>query len=235
LVRKNEASKVSIVIPAHNEEKRIEETVTEMSDNFRNAEIIVVCNGCSDKTYPVARKIKRPNVKVLNFHERIGKGGAILEGFKVATGDVVGFVDADGSFKIEDIENAISGLKRHDAVIASKWKDVPFFEVQSGFSRRIGSRGWNFLANLFAGVDYSDTQAGLKFFRRGVVDAVTEKDFVCRGFDFDVELLYRINNAGFRVKEIPVSIRDGGKSTFDMRSSPKMFVNLMRFYFSKHE
>lgn len=235
MARKKKAPKVSIVIPAHNEEKRIEDTVTEISDGFRSAEIIVVCNGCSDKTYPVARKIKRPNVRVLNFHERIGKGGAILEGFKVATGDVVGFVDADGSFKVGDIEKAIGGLDSHDAVIGSKWKGKPFFKVQSGLSRRIGSRGWNFLVNLFAEVDYSDTQAGLKFFRRGVVDAVTERDFVCRGFDFDVELLYRIKTAGFKVKEMPVSIRDGGKSTFDMRSSPKMFVNLMRFYFSKHE
>ena len=225
--------KVSIVIPAHNEEERISETVTEISDNFRSAEIIVICNGCSDKTYPVARKIKRPNLKVLNFHERIGKGGAIIEGFKVATGDVVGFVDADGSFKIEDIKNVIDGLDKYDAVIASKWDDVPFFEVQSGFSRKIGSRGWNFLANLFAGMDFSDTQAGLKFFRRKVVDEVMKKDFVCRGFDFDVELLYRINNAGFKINEVHVSIRDGGRSTFNMRSSPKMFVNLMRFYFSK--
>lgn len=229
------SKKVSIVIPAHNEEKRIKDTVTEIADNFRSAEIIVVCNGCADKTYEVARKIKRPNVKVVNFHERIGKGGAILEGFKIATGDVVGFVDADGSFRTEDIKKVIDDTKLYDAVIASKWKGKGFFEVQSGFSRKIGSRGWNFLANTIADIDFSDTQAGLKFFTRDVVDMVLKEDFVCRGFDFDVELLYKIKAAGFRIKEIYVSIRDGGKSTFDMRSSPKMFVNLMKFYFSKGE
>jgi glycosyltransferase involved in cell wall biosynthesis len=236
LAKKHKRRKrVSIVIPAHNEERGIEETVIEIADNFRSAEIIVVCNGCSDKTYAAARKIKRPNVEVLNFHERIGKGGAIIEGFKVASGDVVGFVDADGSFRAEDIQKIIDGTKKHGAAIASKWKGKDFFEVQSRLSRKIGSRGWNLLSGLIADLDLSDTQAGLKFFRRDVLDKVLDKGFVCRGFDFDVELLYRVKKAGFKIKETYVPIRDGGKSTFDMRNSPKMFVNLMRFHFSKDE
>lgn len=227
--------KISIVIPAHDEEKNIGETVTDIADNFRNAQIIVVCNGCTDRTYGIARKIKRPNVEVVNFHERIGKGGAILEGFKLATGDVVGFVDADGSFRVEDIEKIISGLRKYDVVIGSKWKGKNFFDVQSPFTRKIGSRGWNFFAKLLGDVDFRDTQAGLKFFKRPVIDSMLEKNFVCCGFDFDVELLYKIKKSGFKINEMYVSIKDSGKSTFDMRSSPQMFANLLRFYFSKDE
>lgn len=226
--------KTSIVIPAHNEEKNIESSATEIADNFRNAQIIIVCNGCTDRTYKVAKKIKRPNIEVVNFLKRIGKGGAIIEGFKLATGDIVGFVDADGSFRVEDIRKIIEGVrnKRYDAVIASKWKGKDFSEAQSGFSRKIGSRGWNLLVSIFAGMDFEDTQAGLKFFNRKVVDDVMKEEFVCRGFDFDVELLYRVKKAGFKIGEVYVPIQDGGKSTFDMKSSPKMFVNLLRLYVS---
>lgn len=225
--------KVSIIVPAHNEEKNIERTVTELADSFRNAQIIVVCNGCTDRTYEVSRKIKRPNVEVVNFYERVGKGGAILEGFKLAAGDVIGFVDADGSFGIESVEKILNGLEKHDCVIASKWKGKNFLEVQSGFKRKIGSRVWNFMAKFFADVNFSDTQAGLKFFRRDVVDSVMQREFVCRGFGFDVELLHKIEKAGFKIREVHVPIKDSGKSTFDLRSSPKMFANLLRFYFSK--
>jgi glycosyltransferase involved in cell wall biosynthesis len=225
--------KISIIIPAYNEEKNIEQTVTELADAFRNAQIIVVCNGCKDRTYEVARRIKRPNVKVINFYRSIGKGGAILEGFKLANGDVVGFVDADGSFRIDDIEKIISALEKYDCVIASKWKDKNFFEVQSGLTRKIGSRGWNFLAKLVSDVDFRDTQAGLKFFKRDVVDSMLKEEFVCRGFDFDVELLHRVKEAGFKINETYVPIKDGGKSSFEMRTSPKMFLNLLKFYFSK--
>ncbi len=227
--------KISIVIPAHNEEKNIERSVTEIADSFRNAQIIVVCNGCTDRTYEIARGIKRPNVEVINFHEHIGKGGAILEGFKRADGNIVGFVDADGSFGIDEIKKIIENLKKYDAVIASKWKDKNFFEVQSSFTRKIGSRFWNFFVRLLVGIDFKDTQAGLKFFKREVIDSILKEDFICCGFDFDVELLYKIKKMGFKIKEVYTPIKDSGKSTFNMRYSTKMFSKLLKFYFSKNK
>jgi glycosyltransferase involved in cell wall biosynthesis len=224
---------LSIIIPAHNEENNIKRTVEEIADSFRSAEIIVVANGCTDRTYEVAKKIKRPNVKVVNFYKRIGKGGAIIEGFKIANGRRIGFVDADGSFRVRDIRRIIEKLDDYDVAIASKWKRRDFFEVQSGFGRKIGSRGWNLLTRVFAGIDYNDTQAGLKFFRKEVVDYVIKRKFVLTGFDFDVELLYRIKKGGFDVCELYVPIKDGGKSTFNIRSSPGMFLNLIRFFLNE--
>lgn len=227
--------KVSIVVPAHNEEENIESTLTELSDCFRSAEIIVVCNGCTDRTYEIARKVKRPGIRVMNFHERIGKGGAILEGFREASGEIVGFVDADGSFGTNEIEKVIEQLEKNDAVIASKWKGRDFVHAQSKVPRKVGSRVWNNIVRTLTGLGFEDTQAGLKFFRRPVVDAVLKEEFVCKGFDFDVELLYIIKEKGFRIDEIFVEIRDGGKSTFDMRNSPDMLKNLLRLYFSEIE
>ena len=222
--------KLSIIIPAHNEERIIEKTVKNIADNFRSAQIIVVANGCTDRTYEVAKRVKRPNVEVLNYYARIGKGGAILKGFKGAKGRIVGFVDADGSFRVRDIERIVNKVGEYDGAIASKWKRRDFFEVQSGFVRKIGSRGWNLFVKMLAGINYSDTQAGLKFFKREVIDAVTKEDFILKGFDFDVELLYRVKKAGYIVHEMYVPIKEGGKSTFNIRSSPNMFLNLIRFF-----
>lgn len=231
--RQKGVRKISIVVPAHDEEKNIKKTVTEIADGFRNAQIIVVCNGCTDRTYELARHVKRPNVKVVNFYGSIGKGGAILEGFKLASGDIVGFVDADGSFRVEDIGKAVKGLEKYDAVIGSKWKGRGFFEVQSDFMRKIGSRGWKFLVGLLTDLEFEDTQAGLKFFRRPVIDSILKSSFMCRGFDFDVELLCKVKKGGFKIKEFYVPIEDGGKSTFDAGNMPKMFGNLLKFHFSK--
>src|SRR3989344_5442103 len=93
--------KLSIVIPAYNEEKRIGRTLDNylnfFSKKIRNFEIIVVLNGCKDNTFDIVKRfIKKSNkIRYLIFKENIGKGGAIVEGFKTARGDLIGFVDAD--------------------------------------------------------------------------------------------------------------------------------------------
>jgi glycosyltransferase involved in cell wall biosynthesis len=227
-------AKVSIIVPAHNEQSTIKRNVAELSNAFLDAEIVVVCNGCSDMTYEVCSEIKKSNLKVVNFNDHIGKGGAILEGLKIVNGDLIGFVDADGSFSPKDVKKIINGLENYDCVIASKWKGRKFSEVKGGLKRKIGSRTWNFLARALAGLEFKDTQAGLKFFKREVLDNINGTHFICQGFGFDVELLYRIKKTGFSISEVYVPIKENKKSTFSMRSSPKMFVNLLRFYFSKN-
>ena len=85
---------ISVIIPAYNEEDRIEKTLVEYSKGLASLgdyEIIVVCDGSKDRTAEIASKY----AKVLTFSNRLGKGGGVLEGFKVARGDIIGFTDAD--------------------------------------------------------------------------------------------------------------------------------------------
>lgn len=221
--------KLSIIIPAYNEEKTIPPFLKKLYKDFRESEIIVVCNGCTDNTYEVVKSLKLPNVIVLNFTEKIGKGGAILEGFKIAKNNYIGFIDADGSFNSNDIKKIIEHLKENDCVTASKWKDKNFFKVQSKFGRKIGSRVWNFLVRLFLGLDIRDTQAGLKFLKKHVYDSISH-DFICQGFEFDVELLFKIKQKGFNIKEIRIDPKLINKTTFSFKNTPLMFVNLIRLW-----
>jgi len=220
--------KASIIVPAHNEEKNIENTLTDLSNRFKNSEIIVVCNGCTDKTPYIVRNIKRPNIKQFNL-SKTDKGAALIKGFKVAKGDYVGFVDADGAFSVDDIAKVINELDDSDCVIASKWKGRNFSSIKESVGRKVSSRVWNFLVKNLLRLNFSDTQAGLKFFRKNVIDSVGY-DFACKGFEFDVELLYKIKNSGFKIKELYVPVKNTNKGTFSVLHTPRMLINLIKFW-----
>src|SRR5213076_2086225 len=91
--------------PAYNEEKRIEPTLREYAEYFRRNyngkfQLVVVLNGCRDDTLGVVNRVARdfPEISALNFPEPIGKGGALIEGLKLAPNtDLIGYVDADGA------------------------------------------------------------------------------------------------------------------------------------------
>ncbi len=217
---------VSIVIPAQNEEKTIKQFVTRLSTAFRNSEIIVVCNGCTDNTYEVTKSIKRKNVKVLNFG-KIGKGGAVYEGLKIAKKPIFGFVDSDGSFNERDIKKVLKGMKNYDVSIGSKWIGKNFFSVHWPFTRKIGSRVWNLFVRVLLGLNLSDTQAGLKIFKRTAYNSI-DHNFICKGFEFDIELLDKFNRKGYKIKETFIIPKAAEKTTFNFMKTPKMLFNLIK-------
>jgi len=119
---------LSIIIPAYNEEKRIGRTLENYANFFNSAykedyEILVVLNGCEDGTLDVVRMYckKYHQIKFIEYKERIGKGGAIIEGFKHAKGKLIGFVDADMATKPHSFNNLILEMEDNDGVIASRY------------------------------------------------------------------------------------------------------------------
>jgi glycosyltransferase involved in cell wall biosynthesis len=220
--------KVSIIVPAFNEEKNIKDFLIEISSRFPESEIIVVCNGCTDRTPEIAKSIRKSNVKTIVLPEP-GKGAAVLKGFEMAENDYLGFVDADRAFRIEDIEKIVDELKKYDCVIASKWKGQKFFDVNWPITKKIPGRVWNFLVKHMLKLDFEDTQAGVKFLRREVYEAI-DKNFICTGFEFDIELLLKIKRTGFRIKEIYTPVQNSKKSSFSISHTPRMFYNLFRLW-----
>ncbi|UCG95491.1 MAG: glycosyltransferase family 2 protein [archaeon] len=221
---------ISVVIPSHNEEKVIEKVARNMSKLFEKDEIIVVSNGCTDRTPEIVDRLNLKNVKHINIKERIGKGGAVTEGFRCARGDILGFIDADDAFRNEDILKVVEETRKTDCVIASKWKGRKFSDVDWPFVRKLASRMANLFIRILFGLNFSDTQAGLKFFRRKVLGSI-DMDFFCRGFEFDIELLYKIKKKGFEIREIWVPIKSKNTSTFSLFWMPAMGLNLLRLRF----
>ncbi len=227
---------ISIVIPAHNEEKRIEKTLIEYyrflkkKDKF---EIIVVANACKDKTVEIARVFgkDKKEIVVLNFIQG-GKGFAISEGFKEALkkkeNDLIGFVDADMSTSPKDFYDLALNIKNYDGIIASRYiKGAKVFPKQN-LNRIIISRLGNLVINSLFFLGFKDTQCGAKLFKRNAIEK-THKELKLTQWAFDVNLLFIIKKEGFEVKEFPTVWKDSPGSTLKLKdASVKALLSVIR-------
>jgi glycosyltransferase involved in cell wall biosynthesis len=224
-----ERESVSIVVPAHNEEKRIGQVLKRYGG--RGYEILVVSNGSTDRTPEMVAGFAEQDDKItlLEYPERLGKGGAVLEGFKRASGDFIGFVDADQSTAPEDFQRLVDRLieKGIDGAIASRRVEGSVILKKQPIRRRLASRAFNVLVRLMFGLPHRDTQCGAKVFRRGAVLQVLP-EMKLKGFEFDVELLWRLKERGFLVVEVPITWGHDEGSTFALSHAPRMFWNLLK-------
>ena len=202
---------ISLIIPAYNEEERLGETLSDYISYFSNLsadefEIIVVCNGCDDNTPEIAAKYSQGfhQIIVLNISDKIGKGGAIKEGFKISTGDIIAFVDADGAIKPGEVWKLIQRVSQgDDGAIGSRWLPGSQVLVKKPLRWRVASRAWNLLVRLFFQLPFKDTQCGAKSFKRNVIQDIIN-DFQINGMTFDVGLLWKATQRGYNIKEVPI-------------------------------
>jgi dolichol-phosphate mannosyltransferase len=223
---------ISLVIPAYNEESRIETVIRNYVNGFPAREIIVVCDGCLDGTSKIVINIssKYPSVKCLNFEHNLGKGGAIIEGFKIAQGDIIGFVDADESVEPEDIAKMVKALSENDGVIASrKLKDSKIL-IKQPFKRRFASKLFNIFVRVIFRLNFNDTQCGAKLFRKSAIQKVLP-ELKANGFEFDVEPLWRLKQQNLDVIEFPITWKHSEGSKFSLTKSLGMFYSLLKVRF----
>lgn len=218
----------SLVIPAYNEENRIRP----LFDAIRcfEGELIVVCDG-TDGTAQVVEAIARTRtdlrIRCLAFSHRLGKGGGVLAGLAAAQAPLVGFFDADGSTTIDEMMRLFSCLGGYDGAIGSRWVDGATLTVRQGILRRIESRSFNLLIRCLFGLGFSDTQCGAKVFKKEAVEQILPA-MTSRGFEFDVELLWRLHRAGFRVVEVPIEWQNIGASRVRARDMMRMIAGLFQ-------
>jgi len=203
---------------------------------FPGQEIIVVCNGCRDRTLNIVKRLcsEYSQLKLLAFEENLGKGGAIIEGFKVASGDRVGFVDADESVEPEDIKKISIALSNVDGIIASRKLQDSVILVKQPLQRRIASKIFNVLIRIIFSLDFKDTQCGAKIFKKEAINSVLY-ELNAKGFEFDVELLWKLKNKGYRVIEFPIAWKHSEGSTFSLWKAPSMFFALLRVRLCKKQ
>ncbi len=228
----------SLIVPAFNEETRIANALESYYSECKKLcsfEIIVVANGCIDSTVQIIKEFskKHSRTKLVEVREKLGKGGAIIRGFREASGRNLGFIDADDSFDFTSVGKLLKELQKCDCVIASKWKGQKFSEVREDFLRKVLSRSWNFLTKKLLGLEFNDTQAGFKLLKSSAWKGIDSK-FNCTGFAFDVELLLKLERKGLNVKEVfvkSVAVKD---SKFSLLNIPSMFFDLLRLWRDYH-
>lgn len=227
--------KLSIIVPAYNEEKRIPRMLDSYVDYFSahcpgQFEIIVVVNGSRDNTASVVRgyAIRCPALSLIEVKEAIGKGGAIMVGFRHAVGDLIGFVDADGSTPPASFHDLAKNIGDAGAIIASRWFPESVVEPRQPLKRRVASRIFNYYVRNFFGMNIHDTQCGAKLLSAASVKAVLPHIGITR-WAFDVDLLFQVHRAGFRIVETPTVWRDTSGSQLQIvRASVEMFVAIVR-------
>jgi glycosyltransferase involved in cell wall biosynthesis len=224
---------VSVVLPAHNEEAVIADTVTRCAQTLTvvapDYEIIVIDDGSRDRTGEIADALAqtRPWTRVVHNHPQRGYGGALQAGFQAASKPLVFFMDADGQFDIRDIAwplrlseygyLAVLGYRRerHDPLI-----------------RVVNAWGWNALVSLLFHLQVRDVDCAFKLYNTSLVRAL---DIRSEGATVNAEMLVKLARLGVRFIEVPVRHypRLHGKSTgANLGVILRAFRELLQLYWS---
>jgi dolichyl-phosphate beta-glucosyltransferase len=224
--------KLSVIIPAYNEEKRIEKTLRSVDSYLEKQnysyEIIVVDNHSNDKTFEVVKKLESTvvqNAKAIRQHIR-GKGAAVKMGVENAHGEYLMYMDADNSTPISEIEKFWPELEAgNEVVIGDRYMDKSH-KAKQPLLRTILSRGSNLLIQTVLGMRVNDTQAGFKAFKSDAAKKIF-KHVTINGFAFDMELLAIARNLRYRIRAVPIMREEHGGSTVP----PSAFIQSLRDLF----
>ena len=228
---------LSIILPAYNEELRISKTLKELT-NFLDQteiifEIIIVTDGCTDKTPEKVKSFSKIDGRVisLNFQYRLGKGGAIIEGLKRSKGDQVIYMDSDGSIPPYEINemNILLSKYDYDVLLGSRWVQGSHILRRQTLIRLLASRIFNLMIRILFDLPYKDTQCGFKAFKSGVIPSII-KDIESKGYVFDIELIIICEKKGFKIKETPISWQDVPKSS--AFKGVNLFLRSLEMFFS---
>ncbi len=230
-----EACQVSIVIPAYNEERRLERTVRTITDymagHYRYYEIIVSDDGSGDATGTIAGRLQREAlpIRLVRAERNRGKGSAVRLGVAASTGDLVLVTDLDLATPIEEMERLCPSIEAGaDIAIGSRGLAESQLVVRQPFHREFMGRFFNALVQVTLLPGVYDTQCGFKLFRGPVARRLFAHTMI-DGFAFDVEVLGLAARAGYRIAEVPVRWFHMQPSKVRLgRDGVRMFKDLMR-------
>jgi dolichyl-phosphate beta-glucosyltransferase len=207
---------VSLVIPAYQEEKRIGHTIRSWAEYLDlhqpGTEVILVCDGCTDRTAETARSVfsaSRCNLHIIELPQNKGKGFAVRTGIAAASGKYLFFTDADLSFAPDTMDVFLRHLGNGaDIVIGHRKEKTPY----SGLGRRILGRVSAFIVERLVLHGIRDSQAGHKAFRRNVALDLFARLRTHR-FLFDLEILVMAQLRNYRITPVPLEWKDREGST----------------------
>lgn len=223
--------KISIVIPAYNEEKRIgkslETIISYMNDNHSDYEILVVDDGSSDKTNELVSGFDK--VTFFQQEKNMGKGAAVRRGMLEAKGDILVFSDADLSTPIYELKKVLSGIEEgYDIVIGSRALQNELVKKHQPWYRETMGKTFNKIVQFLVFSGIKDTQCGFKGFKKHAAKNIFAKARI-DGFAFDVEVLYLASKLGYKVKEVPVEWYNDERSTVHpIIDSIKMILEILK-------
>lgn len=204
--------KLSLVVPTYKKENivldQLERLYGYLSRKNPDFELIFVIDGYVDNTKNILNTYIQENrlqkVKVIGYRENKGKGYAIRYGMKQATGDVIGFIDADMDIQIRTLGYALKEIKKDNVSIVIPSKLHRDSNVAISTKRRILSFGLIFVNKVLLKLpeNITDIGCGLKLFKKDIIKRILPNLKINR-FAIDSEILNEIGKVGYSVTEIP--------------------------------
>jgi glycosyltransferase involved in cell wall biosynthesis len=222
----------SLIIPAYNEEKRIENFIKNIIDfKKRNSfikEIVVVDDGSTDKTEYLLKKYQN-DIKILKHPTNKGKGAAIKTGVFAADEENIIFMDADNSTNPNQIPKLREALKNYPVVIGSRKEKKSRIIKKQPMIRIFLGKIFNLTANiLFPDLRIFDTLCGFKGMRNKE-GKLLFKEMISERWVFDVEMLIRARKMGYKIGIVPITWKHEGNSKMKLgMNNVKMLFDLLK-------
>lgn len=241
MIQKRSEHFLSLIVPVYRQEKTIVQNlrqIKEVLDEIRYPhEIIVVVDGLVDSSLKKIKSLAIEGVKTLGYIKNQGKAHAIRLGMKKAKGDYVMFMDSG----MEIDPNGISMLLEHmewyeaDIIVGSKRHPASF--VDYSLTRKVLSNGYYLLVKLLFGLKIHDTQAGIKVFKKDVLEKILPR-LVQKKFAGDLEMLVVADSLGFkRIYEAPIKLDyslGSITSAATLKSILGIFIDTLAIFYRKN-
>jgi dolichol-phosphate mannosyltransferase len=233
--------KTLIIIPTYNERENLRPLLDEIFVNAPLTNILVVDDNSPDGTGNLADQIAEEDTRIHVLHRagKLGLGTAYIAGFKYAIAheyDAAFEMDADFSHDPRYLPNFLEAIENADLVIGSRYVKgggTPNWSIL----RRIISGGGNIYTRLVLGLPVHDCTAGYRCYRRSVLEQINLDTIRSQGYAFQVELVHRVLQHGFKIVEIPIIFMDRrvGKSKMSRKIFIEGFLSVLRIRFGKQD
>lgn len=214
--------KITIIIPAYNEEEGISKVLDEMKSLSDDYEIIIVDDGSTDNTADIIKK--HPHIKLIRHENNMGYGASLKTGIKNSTGDAIFITDADRTYPNDKISDLIklyndSGA---DMVVGSRTG----IKVEIPLMRKPAKWFINKLANYLCGVNIPDLNSGFRLMKKDVVENFL--NILPDGFSFTTTITLAMLSKGYSVKYTPINYaKRAGKSKIRPIKDTLNFIQLI--------
>lgn len=201
---------VSIIVPVFNEGPAIVENldllISEIEEYFARFEILVVSDGSTDGTNLKVFSFRHPDLKLVVVEENRGKGHAVRAGFRRAKGDFVLFIDGGMELHPREIKIFLGLMSLYEADMVVGSKRHPQSQVYYPWYRKFLSLLFQLMIRRLFDLDVTDTQVGIKLFRREVIESILPYLEIDR-YGFDLEILTLARKMGFsKILEAPIRL-----------------------------
>jgi len=207
--------KLSVIIPAYNEEKTLPVILKQVIDVPFDKEIIIVDDGSTDGTPKILKQYHHiKGIKIIRHQSNKGKGMAVRTALRHVTGNIVIIQDADLEYDPQDYQALIEPVKNMKELVvygARTWA-----KKRSHILSYLGCKILSFLTNVLYSQNLTDEPTCYKVFDSGLLKSIP---LDCKGFEFDPEITAKVSKRGVKIKEIPIkyyprSFKEGKKITW---------------------